>query len=256
LPARAARHLAALTGLDLVRDALAVRLDTLVELGQGTAGLADIVLEGKPGSGRRAVAAAYGRALAELGVIPTGALDRLPLSAVPARWPEQPRTYLGHAFRRAAGGLLLTEADADFESRPDVERSAVIDALAAEAAARDGHGAVLVLSGGPPHLMDLLRDRTDLAGPFAEYLRLPAYTGPELAELTRRRLAALGLEVADEAVTALAGQNPAHGAYGAHRLADHITERARAQTVTLADLPLTAPRRGDQAPADPALVPS
>ncbi|MFC5219726.1 right-handed parallel beta-helix repeat-containing protein [Streptomyces coerulescens] len=253
---RAARHLAALTGLDPVRDALAARLDTLVELGQGTAGLADIVLEGAPGSGRRAVAAAYGRALAELGVIATGALDRLALSSVPARWPEQPHAYVGHVFRQAAGGVLLLEADAGFESRPDVERSAVIDALAAAAVARDGHGSVLVLSGGPPHLMGLLSDRTDLAGPFAEYLRLPAYTGPGLAELTRRRLAALGLEVDEEAVRALAGQDPAHGAYGAHRLADHIAERARARTVTLADLPLAAHREVGQAPAGPAMVPS
>ncbi len=58
-----ARHLAALSGPGPVAEALAARLHTLVKLGQGTAGLADVVLEGPPGSGRRAVAAAYGRDL-------------------------------------------------------------------------------------------------------------------------------------------------------------------------------------------------
>ncbi|MFF7472442.1 right-handed parallel beta-helix repeat-containing protein [Streptomyces sp. NPDC008092] len=230
------RHLTTLTTLTPVTDALTARLDTLVSLGQGTAGLADVVLEGAPGSGRRAVAAAYGRALGELGILASGALTHVPLSAVPARWAPQPRAFLADAFRRAAGGLLTVTADPAFEARPEPERHAVVDALAAEAAARDPHGAVLVLCGAAPRLMELLRTRTDLAGAFAEYLRLPAWTGAGLAELTRRRLTVLGFEVPDDVLAALAAQDPAHGAYGAHRLADRIADRAGAPTLVLADL--------------------
>ncbi|MEU8788313.1 right-handed parallel beta-helix repeat-containing protein [Streptomyces sp. NPDC048643] len=240
-PGPADRHLAALTGLDPVTEALAARVETLVGLGQGTAGLADIVLEGAPGSGRRAVAAAYARALAEHGVMASGAFGHVPLSAVPARWPEQPRAYLAHTFREAAGGLLVAEADAAFERRPAAERDAVVDALAAQAASRDAYGAVLVLSGGAPYLMDLLRDRTDLAASFAEYLRLPSWTGAGLADLTRRRLAVLGFEMNDEVAAALAGQDPAHGAHGAHRLADRVAARARARRLVLDDLPEELP---------------
>ncbi|MER6390598.1 right-handed parallel beta-helix repeat-containing protein [Streptomyces sp. NPDC001523] len=253
--APAARHLAALTGLGAVADALGSRVDALVEVGQGTAGLADVVLEGAPGSGRRAVAAAYGRALAESGVVPSGALDHVPLSAVPARWPSQPRAYLGHVFRRAAGGVLVAEADAAFESRPAAERDAVIDALATEAASRDPYGAVLVLSGSGARLRELLRDRTDLAGVFAEYLRLPAWTGAGLAELTRRRLTVLGFEVPDAVTAALAGQDPGHGAHGAHRLADRVAGRARVRELALADLVDDLPSVGATLPgATPAAM--
>lgn len=236
LPAAALRHLTALDGLHPVTDALMARLETLVRLGQGTAGLADVVLEGPPGSGRRAVATAYGRTLAELGVIPSGALTRVPLSTVPARWEAQPGTFLAEAFRTAAGGLLLVEADPAFESRPDTERRAVLDALTAHSAARDADGAVLVLSGSAPRLMELLRTRTDLAASFAEYLRLPAWTGAGLAELTRRRLTVLGFTVPDDVLAALAGQDPAHGAHGAHRLADRIAARASTPVLAAQDL--------------------
>ncbi|WP_217553127.1 hypothetical protein [Streptomyces sp. GbtcB6] len=195
-----------------------------------------MVLEGPPGSGRRAVAAAYGRALGELGIVASGALTHVPLSAVPARWANQPRAFLADVFRRAAGGLLTVAADPAFESRPEAERHAVVDALTTETAARGPYGPVLVLCGGAPRLMELLRTRTDLAGTFAEYLRLPAWTGAGLAELTRRRLTVLGFEVPDDVLAALAAQDPAHGAYCAHRLADRIAARAGAPALVLADL--------------------
>ncbi|MFE4627273.1 hypothetical protein [Streptomyces mirabilis] len=57
----------------------------------------------------------------------------------------------------------------------------MFDTLATQAVARGGHGAVLVLSGSPSHLMDLLRDRTDLAGPFAECLGSSELSGVEVS---------------------------------------------------------------------------
>ncbi|MFJ9351304.1 right-handed parallel beta-helix repeat-containing protein [Streptomyces sp. NPDC101237] len=250
-PGPAARHLEALTGVDGVAAALAARVEALVRLGQGTAGLADVVLEGPPGSGRRAVAAAYGRTLAERGVIPSGALVHLPLSAVPARWPLQPAAYVAHMFREAAGGLLVAEADLAFEQRPNREQAAVAAVLAAEAEARDSDGPVLVLSGSAPRLMDLLREHTDLAAAFAEYLRLPAWTGEGLAELTSRRLSALGFRVDDEIRAVLVAQDPAHGALGAHRLADTIAAGARSDGLTLDDLAEHLPLPGAEVLAVP-----
>ncbi|MFI6022882.1 right-handed parallel beta-helix repeat-containing protein [Streptomyces sp. NPDC051287] len=235
-PAAAARAFAPLTGVDAVADALTARVDALVRLGQGTAGLADVILEGTPGSGRRAVAAAYGRALAACGVIPHGAFTHLSLSTVPARWSPQPPAYLAHQFREAAGGLLVAETDPAFDERPDGEQDAVLDALAAAAASRDADGPVLVLSGSGPRLLDRLRDHTDLAAVFAEYVQLPAWTGDGLAELTRRRLTALGFRVGEEIVAALAGQDPAYGALGAHLLAHGIAAAARSVDLTLDDL--------------------
>ncbi|MER6539848.1 hypothetical protein ABT215_39960 [Streptomyces sp900105755] len=44
------------------------------------------------------------------------------------------------------------------------------------------------------------------------------------------------MQVSDEVITALSGQNPAHGAFGAHRLADRIAARASSDELVLDDL--------------------
>lgn len=236
VPESAGRHLVSLTGLDPVPQSLLARVETLFKLDQGTAGLANVVLEGTPGTGRRAVAAAYGRALAEHGVIASGALCHLPLSTVPARWPGQSRTYMTHMFQESTGGILMIDVDAEFIARTHNEQRTVIDALAASADTDDPDGPVLMLSGSGPNLLNLLREHTNLAAAFAEYLRLPAWTADGLAELTRRRLATLGFETSDEITAALTGQDSSDGAWGARRLADRIASRARSRSLTLNDL--------------------
>jgi Holliday junction resolvasome RuvABC ATP-dependent DNA helicase subunit len=252
-------RLAAVVGLDAVREALRVRLDGLVQLsrrGQPVAGLANVVFDGAQGSGRRSVARLYGRCLAELGLVATGVPCHLPLSAVPARWTGQPRRYLAAVYEEAAGGLLIPELDPAFGRRPTAERSAVLDALV-EALGENG-GPALVLCGNGPSLMSLLRERTDLAAGFAEYFQFAPYTGAQLAELTRRHLARLGFDTDDDTMAVLTdtftGSPPPSGAYSAHRLAARIGTRAGSQTVTPADLPPSAPaeaagRRPEAAPA-------
>jgi hypothetical protein len=244
-------RLAAMTGLDAVREGLRVRLDGLVQLsrrGERVAGLANVVFDGAQGSGRRAVAGLYGRCLAELGLVATGVPCHLPLSAVPARWPEQPRRYLAAVYEEAAGGLLIPELDPAFGRRPEGERSAVLDALA-EAVGEDNDGPVLVLCGSGPSLIGLLRERTDLAGAFAEFLRFAPYTGAQLAELTRRHLTRLGFDTEDDTMTVLTdtftGTPPPSGAYSAHLLAARIGARAGSLTITPADLPAPTPAEAD-----------
>jgi Holliday junction resolvasome RuvABC ATP-dependent DNA helicase subunit len=244
------RRLASMVGLDAVRDALLVRVDGLVRLrerGEPVAELSNVVFEGAPGSGRRAVARLYARCLAEAGLLATGALHLLPLSGIPARWPGQAETYLGAFLEEAEGGVLMLELDAAFDRRPAGERTSVIDALAAMAGSAPG--VVLVLSGDHPRLMDLLRERTDLAVAFAEYLHFAQYTGDELAELTCRELEARGCEIEEDArralVALLAEARPGDGARGAHRLAAHIAGTARSRTIGVPDLPALAPERSD-----------
>jgi hypothetical protein len=251
-------RLAALVGLDAVREALRVRLDGLVQLsrrGEPVAGLANVVFDGAQGSGRRSVARLYGRCLAELGLVATGVPCHLPLSAVPARWPDQPRRYLAAVREEAAGGLLVPELDPAFGRRPEAERSAVLDALAEVVGEDDGP--VLVLCGSGPPLMSLLRERTDLTGAFAEYLRFAPYTGAQFAELARRHLARLGCDTDDDAMAVLTdtftASPPPSGAYTVHRLAARTGSRAGSQTITPADLPPSAPaeaggRRPEAAP--------
>ncbi|GAA1908995.1 right-handed parallel beta-helix repeat-containing protein [Streptantibioticus ferralitis] len=230
-PPPAMRRLAGLCGLRDVRAALLKRTNELIVAGRDgapPAPAANIVLAGDPGSGRTAVSALYAKCLAETGVLRNGAVQRTELSQVYARRAEEARAYTAALFANADGGVLELDLDTAFAARPEHERTAVWDALVA-AVARNPHTA-LVLRGTDPRLSEVLRARADLARCFAEYLRLPPYTAEELTELISRRLNARGHEVNDATratLTArLAGQAPADGARGAHRLADRMAERA------------------------------
>ncbi|QMU77123.1 AAA family ATPase [Streptacidiphilus sp. PB12-B1b] len=241
-PSSPVRALAALTGLDSARETLRARLEALAKLreaGQPTEGLAHVVLEGPRGSGRRALARAYGRCLAESGLLATGTVHHLPLSAVPVRWAEQPLFRLAAALTEAEGGLLLLESDAAFEQRRPAQRTAVLDALV-KLAGRP-HGAVLVLSGSGPRLMDLMRERTDLAAVFAEYAELAPYTAVQAVQLIDRQLRSLGFRLGDEAARALVGGHiqlaSPGGVYDLHRWAEQLAASARSRTITLDDLP-------------------
>ncbi|MBL1090685.1 MULTISPECIES: right-handed parallel beta-helix repeat-containing protein [Streptomyces] len=239
---RGSARLSALVGLAEVRQALSARLSGLGQLRaeqQPVALTANLVFEGRPGSGRRSAARLYARALAEQGVLTAGVLHRVPLSAFPARWHGQAETFTAGAFDEAAGGVLLLEADRPFADRPDEERSAVLDAV--QRAARAGHDVAVVLSGETPQLAEVLRESPNLAGCFAEYLRFALYGPEELAELVLRRLARHGRAVDDGLRQALCAHfaDTAHpeGAYGAHRFADTLAAAAPTRTIRVADLP-------------------
>ncbi|WP_435175068.1 right-handed parallel beta-helix repeat-containing protein [Actinacidiphila sp. bgisy145] len=240
------RRLAAVTGLDTARAALRTRLRALAAAqqrpGAGPEPLsvrANVVLEGPPGSGRRALAALYGRCLAELGLLPTGATRHVRLSSLPARWAEQPLLRLASALEENSGGLLVLEWTEAFEQRSPQSREAVLGALARIVAVPGD--TVLALIGTPEHLMGLMRERTDIAQGFAEYVRLAPYTPEQSVELVRRRLRGYGFQLDEDAAQALAetfGRSPEPvGAHRAHRLAEHLAAGARARTVTTADLP-------------------
>jgi hypothetical protein len=207
-----------------------------------------MVFAGLDGSGRRAVAALYARALAELGLCATGALDWVPLAAFPARWPGQAESYADTVFGQADGALLFLEADGAFAERPQEERARVLSAL--PGAARRRPGAVLVLSGDPGMLAAALRETAGLAGCFAEIVRFEPYSGEDLAELATRHLTARGYTVADDtraALTEFFREAPeGTGAWEVHRFAGYLGETAVGPAVTTADLV----RLVDGAPAE------
>ncbi|BBB02276.1 hypothetical protein RVR_10133 [Actinacidiphila reveromycinica] len=246
------RRLAAMTGLDTARAALRTRLRALAAAQQRSgsrpealSARANVVLEGPPGSGRRALAALYGRCLAELGLLPTGATRHVRLSSLPARWPEQPLLRLASALEENAGGLLVLEWTEAFEQRSPQSREAVLSALARIVAVPGD--TVLALIGTPEHLIGLMRERTDIAQGFAEYARLEPYTPEQTVELVRRRLRGYGFQMDEDVAQALAetfGRSPEPaGAHRAHRLAESLAASARARTVTTGDLPRQAPEQ-------------
>jgi Holliday junction resolvasome RuvABC ATP-dependent DNA helicase subunit len=239
--APSATRIASLVGIESVRESVAARLAGLARLrasGQPVAGLANLVFAGHDGSGRRAVAALYGRALAELGLSPAGTLDWVALAGFPARWPGQAENYAATVFGRADGALLFLEADGEFAERPAADRARVFEAL--PAAAGQHPGTVVVLSGEPDLLAAALRGTAGLPECFAEYLRFEAYSDEELTELTVRHLTAHGYTVADDtraALTEFFSEAPeGTGAWEAHRFAAVLGESAAGAAVTPEDL--------------------
>ncbi|MBS2553606.1 right-handed parallel beta-helix repeat-containing protein [Catenulispora sp. NL8] len=252
----AQRRLSALVGLDTVREALQARLTGLGNLrraGRPTAGLANLVFEGWAGSGRRAVAALYARALAEIGVSAHGALTAVELSDFPAGRPGQAEAFADTVYDRCDGGTLLLVYDEAFAARPAAQRQAVLQAVPA-AAARVPQ-AVTLLAGERHRIGPLLRDRTPLAAGFAEYLMFADYTGRQLADLALRELAARGCPVAEDGAAAIAAyfdSAPARtGALAAHRFARQLAAASGSGAIGAADLPDRAP---DPADPEPALV--
>ncbi|WP_435644257.1 right-handed parallel beta-helix repeat-containing protein [Streptomyces sp. H49] len=260
------RRLAAMTGLDAARTALRTRVEALAGAGRQpgapVSAQANIVLEGPLGSGRRALARAYGRCLTEAGLLTSGAVHEVRLSALPARFPKQPAHRLAAALEEAEGGLLVLHLDDALGRRAPAERAAVLDGLARLAATPCD--SVLALCGSPAELRALVGQRADVAGEFAEYLRLDPYTVEQAIELVRRRLWAFGFQLADDAVQMLAAAfeaaPPRGGAWEAHRLAERLAASARTRTVAASDLPRPqapdAPATTAPAPQTPAPAPA
>ncbi|BBA96924.1 putative sporulation protein K-like protein [Actinacidiphila reveromycinica] len=213
---------------------------------------ASVALEGLPGSGRAALAALYARGLAEAGIVRHGAVLRVPLSQVPARWPEQSAIRLLSAVADAAGGVLLAEFDPAFDHRPQEERDTVLDSLTGALTAPGAP--VVVLSGGPP-MLPVLRRRKALTATLAEYVRLVPYPPAELAELADRRLRTQGFSLAPDGRRTLeaefAVRPPSGAVFGAHRLADLLAARCENREVGTDELYATG-----VAAAPAATVPS
>ncbi|GHA52922.1 MULTISPECIES: right-handed parallel beta-helix repeat-containing protein [Streptomyces] len=255
----AVRRLRAMSGLASAREALTSRLLELAESRAPAADLvrsAGVVLDGPPGSGRRALAARYACGLAELGVSATGRVHRVPLSRVGAYWPEQPLSWLLAAQEESAGGVLLLDVDPAFARRDEHERGAVVEAVTTALARPDGP--VTLLSGSAPQLVPLLREQGALAAGFAEYVRLQPYSAEELVGVVARRLRGCGAGLTDDAGAALLAEfgrrPPQGGAFGAHRLADLLARRVVSPAVSAKELytagVLTGPEPGAADAAD------
>ncbi|PWI42172.1 right-handed parallel beta-helix repeat-containing protein [Streptomyces sp. ICBB 8177] len=264
-PSGGLRKLAAMTGLDAARAALLTRLEALgaarEQRAQPLSAQANVVLEGAPGSGRRALARVYARCLTEAGLLTSGTVHEVKLSAVPVRWPEQPTHLLAAALTEAEGGVLVVELDEAFGRRSPAERSAVLDGLGRLAAVPGD--TVLALCGSPEGLRALMAERASIAEEFAEYLRLEPYTAEQAIELTRGRMRDYGFKLADDAAKVLAASfeasPPRGGAWEAHRLAERLVACARTRTVSVPDLPRAPAPTGSgkgSAPSDTTSPPS
>jgi hypothetical protein len=241
MPSVGEERISRLVGLSPVRDELNGRLAAIKELQRRQlviAGSANLVFAGNPGSGRRAVARLYARALCDLGLTVTGAVYRVLLSAFPARWAGQAEMFATAAFAEADQGVLLLEADEHFTDAPTTEQDGVLDGIVA--ACKETPGVTLVLSGGQEYLAAVLRDHAALAGCFAGYVKFPDYSAAELTELARKYLLTRGYDLTEEARRTLADSfveaPPGFSAWDAHRFAAYVADTAASPIIEVADL--------------------
>ena len=246
------RRLSSLIGLDPVREALKVRLSGLARLKREQtpiAGLANLVFEGREGVGRTAVAEIYAQCLAEDDLIASGSVRKARLADFPVLEPKQAQIFAAHLFEQSAGGVLLLRMDEDFFRRTPEQRTAVLGAL--RPAVAKNQSTVLVLAGEANRVAQILRERADVAGCFADSLSFPNYDAQGLALLTGRHLAVRGFQVPDETLRAfaerIAAAKPRNGARDAHRFAEALAAAARTTAIGPADVV----RRAPAAPAEP-----
>jgi Holliday junction resolvasome RuvABC ATP-dependent DNA helicase subunit len=237
-PGPSARRLSTLVGQAAVKEALLARLTGLLALSrrrQPLGGLANLVLDGPLGSGRRTVARLFARSLSELGLLASGVVTELPLSMVPCKFDGQAETRLQAVVEAAAGGALLVDIDLPFLRRPDTEKTRVVAAVRAVLAAAPAE-LVLLLSGQQQLISALLGGRTELAGRFAEHLRFTDYSPAERAELVLRWWHENGWQAGEGVVSTLAAGATAGGVRETYRLAAMVAANSTSRTVTAADL--------------------
>ncbi|MEU5847828.1 right-handed parallel beta-helix repeat-containing protein [Saccharopolyspora shandongensis] len=249
------KRLQELIGQAAVRDAAGsnlVRLMTAKRGNQALGAAANVVIGGKRGSGRSAIARLYAQALSELQLVRVGhvvrtsaATDLLP------HWPGQAESLVRTAFEDAEGGVLVVDVDGDLE--PD-HATEVAEAMVALMQRRAGDPAV-VLIGESDRLVPLFQQVRPLADCFLQGWDLQPYSVDELAGIAVRDLVRRGHEVPDEvreAVAArLAGTADRDTVHPARELARRLARTAASRTLAVADLPPAAVR-GTQ--ADQGLV--
>ncbi|MFC0546150.1 right-handed parallel beta-helix repeat-containing protein [Kutzneria chonburiensis] len=253
-PGASARRLSTLVGQAAVKEALLARLTGLLALSrrrQPLGGLANLVLDGPLGTGRRTVARLFTRSLSELGLLASGVVTELPLSAVPGRYDGQAAIRVRAALDAAAGGALLVDIDPAFLRRSDEEKNRVVAAVHEVLGAASD--TVLLLSGQQQLISALLGGRSELAGRFAEHLRFTDYSPAEKAELVLRWWTENGWQAGEGVMAALSAGATAGGVREAHRFAAAVAANATSRTVTTADLdgamPSTEERKAVPVPA-------
>ena len=194
----------------------------------------DVLLTGRPGTGRGYFARLYAQGLAELGVLPSGHVTYASLAAeLCPQWPGQARSLIRRAMADAAGGALVLDCDNLDVGVGDVSEG-LRDSLADAPA-----DLVVVLTGAASAVAELVAAAPQLSAVFPERWKVPDYSVAELAEIAVRWLLARGHELPDEVRAAFvdkAAALPERTVAAAHRMSERLGRTASAQTLTMADL--------------------
>jgi hypothetical protein len=131
------------------------------------------VFEGREGVGRTAVAEIYAQCLAEDDLIASGSVRKARLADFPVLEPKQAQIFAAHLFEQSAGGCCCCGwTRTSSGARPSSVRPC---SGALRPAVTKNQSTVLVLAGEANRVAQILRERADVAGCFADSLSFPNY---------------------------------------------------------------------------------
>ena len=234
-------RIAGLVGAPSVREAVA---DTVLELCElhgrrrayGRVG--NVVIAGRPGTGRTEFARLYAMVLSELNLVPVGHQVRVSTrDELAPQWGGQSGLWSGRRCRTRRAGFLLSRS-------PVMTRVSSRRALVEQIRADPG-GPVVVLVGEPADVAVLRSAVPGIAEAFGREWTVPLYSAPELGEIAVRHLLRRGHLVPEDvrsaAIVDLAANLPEPTVRAAHQFSYALTRTAASRTLALADLTGSAP---------------
>lgn len=145
---------------------------------------------GNPGTGKTTMARLFADALNALGALPMGQLVEVSRKDLVSQYMgETPKTVTRQVDRAMGGVLFIDEAYSLKSSDNDSIGQEAIDTLLQLAENRRGQ-LVIILAGYTKEMGEFLQTNSGLASRFNRVIQFRDYTGPELAEIFRRMVAA------------------------------------------------------------------
>ena len=145
---------------------------------------------GNPGTGKTTMARLFADALNALGALPMGQLVEVSRKDLVSQYMgETPKTVTRQVDRAMGGVLFIDEAYSLKSSDNDSIGQEAIDTLL-QLAENRRRQLVIILAGYTKEMGEFLQTNSGLASRFNRVIQFRDYTGPELAEIFRRMVAA------------------------------------------------------------------